>query len=123
MEIKIDELQVQEALDKQVTAGIKTAFEGYAVHSTIEKAISESVIPSIITIAMVQAASTIDINNLSQHLAQEIAKSVTRGVQGIIRETMIGIIMDIQKVPQYDANKRREAYAKIEASLFQRSEP
>jgi len=118
MEIKIDEEQVQKALDEQATAGIKNAFEGYAIRSTIEKAIAESVIPSIVTSAMEQAASTIDVQELSQHLAQEIAKSVTRGVQGIIRETMIKIIMDIKKVPEYDKEARARAYAEITATIF-----
>ena len=114
MEIKIDELQVQEALDKQATAGIKNAFEGYAVRSVIEKAIAESIIPSIISSAIEQAASTIDIADLTQHLAAEIARSVTRGVQSIIRETMVSVILDIQKIPSYDEKKRSEARVKIE---------
>ena len=113
MEIKIDEVQVQEALDKQATAGIKSAFEGYAVRSTIEKAIAESVIPSMITTAIEGAASTIDIAALTQHLAEEIARSVTKGVQMVIRETMINIILDIKKIPEYDKEKRDRARADI----------
>lgn len=117
MEIKIDEQQVQEAMNKQATLGIKNAFEGYGVRSTIETAIAESVIPAIITEAITQAAATIDTAKLQNILAQEIARSVTSGVQHIIRETMINIILDIKKVPSYDDKKRSEERAKLEAKF------
>lgn len=117
MEIKIDEKQVQNVLNEQAEAGIKNAFSGYAVKSILEKAIADSVIPGIIVEAMEKSASSLDIDNLSKILAAEIARSVTRGVQLVIRETMINIILDIQKIPSYEDEKRVKARAIIENKL------
>ena len=118
MEIKIDEVQVQQALDEQATKGIKSAFEGYGIRSAIEKVIADSVVPAIITSAIEQAASSIDREQLAQHLAQEIARSVTRGTQAIIRETMVNIILDLKKIPDYERDKRDAARIEILHSIF-----
>jgi len=117
MEIKIDEKQVQDALDIQATEGIKRAFEGYTIKSTIEKTIADSVIPSLISEAVINAANQIDISSLTNHLASEIARSVTRGVQSIIRETMINIILDLQHIPSYETEKRNNKRMEISAKL------
>jgi len=118
MEIKIDEKQLQEALDGSATAGIKNAFGSYPIKSMLEKTIADSVLPTLITSAIEKATSTMDINVLSLKLGEEIAKSVTKGVKCIIQETMIGIIMDIRKIPQYDDEKRKRAKAEIETLIF-----
>jgi len=118
VEINIDEATVQAALDSQATAGIKAAFEGYSVRSTIEKAIAESVVPAMIANAIEKAASSIDIDNLQKHLAEEMARSVTRGVQAVIRDTMVEVILSIQKVPEYDKEARKAAKEKILATVF-----
>jgi hypothetical protein len=106
MKITIDEVQVQEILDEQAAKGIKAAFEGYAVRSTLEKAIADSVIPGIMTSAITKAASSIDIETLTQHLAEEMARSITKGVQLVIRETLVNVILDIKKIPDYEREKR-----------------
>lgn len=113
MNIDIDEAQVQAVLEAQTTAGIKHAFEGYAIRSAIEKAIGETVIPSIIATAIEQAASSIDIAVLTQRLAEEMARSITKGVQRIMRETMVNIILDLKKIPEYERDKREAERQKL----------
>jgi hypothetical protein len=118
VEIKIDEVQLQEVLNEQTTASVKSSFEGYGMRSAMEKAIADSVIPAIMTEAIVKAASQIDIDALIQALSEEMAKSVTKGVQAIVRDSMVEVIMSIKKVPEYDKEARARARAEIIASVF-----
>jgi len=113
MEIRIDESQIQSALNTQATAGIKKAFEGYGVRSAIEKVISDSVVPAIMTTAITSAAESIDIEVLTQHLAKQISISVTKGVQSILLETMVNIILDLRNIPEYEIEKREKERAEI----------
>jgi len=118
MEIKIDELQVQEALDKQATASIKQAFEGYEIRSVMKDAIANSVIPALMTDAMVNAAAQIDVTKLAEKLAQEMTRAITKGVQAMVRDAMIEIIMRIKKIPEYDDKKREVARQEIIHEVF-----
>jgi len=118
MEIRIDEKQMQEVLGEQATKGIQNAFDSYSVRSIMEKVVADSVIPSIMTAAMEAAVKKIDIDDLSQKLAEQIARSTTAGAVNVIRETMVTILMDIRKVPQYDDDKRKRAREEILAAIF-----
>lgn len=120
MDIKIDECQLQEVLNTQATASVKSSFEGYNMRSAMEKAIADSVIPAIMTEAIVKAASQIDIETLTQKLAEEMARSVTKGVQAIVQESMIDLILDIKKVSQYDDKKRADARQEVINSVFKK---
>jgi cobalamin-dependent methionine synthase I len=118
MEIRIDETELQKVLDEQATASVKSSFEGYGMRSAMEKAIADSVIPAIMTEAIVKAASSIDIDTLTQHLAEEMARSVTKGVQAIVQDSMIEIIMRINKVSEYDKDARSLARQEIINHVF-----
>jgi cobalamin-dependent methionine synthase I len=118
MEIKIDEKELQKVLNEQTTSSVKASFEGYGMRSAMEKAIADSVIPAIMTEAIVAAASQIDIATLAQKLAEEMARSVTKGVQAIVQDSMVDLIMSIRKVPEYDDKKRSAARAEIIAKVF-----
>ena len=118
MEISIDEKVIQEALDSQATKGIQTAFEGYAMRNSIEKAVSESFLPTVLSSSLEKAASSIDIDVLTKHLSKEMARSITKGVQAVIQETMVNIIMDLKKIPSYDNEARESARMEILAKVF-----
>ena len=118
MEIKIDEQQIQDVMNEQATSGVKNAFQGYAIKSILEETIAKSVIPSIMLDAITKAANTIDIDNLVNALSEQMAKSITKGVQHVIQETMINVILDIKKVPSYDDDKRKAARQEILHSVF-----
>lgn len=117
MEISFDPAIIQDVLNKQAEKGIKDAFEGYSVRAAMEKAIGDSVLPNIIASAMEQAASQVDTTKLVEVLSTEMAKSITIGVQHIVRDTMCNIIMDIRKVPTYDEKARATARAEILAKF------
>ena len=118
MEIKIDEQQIQDVMNAQATSGVKNAFEGYAIKSVLEEAIAKSVIPTLMLEAITKAANEIDIDNLIHALSVQMAKSITVGVQHVIQETMINVILDIKKVPTYDDDKRKAARAEIVNTIF-----
>jgi hypothetical protein len=118
MEIKIDEVQVQKALNDQATLSIKTAFEGYQIKSAMEKTITDSVIPEIMTMSICSAVKQIDIEALTQSLAREMAIAVTKGVQAIVTDSMIEIIMRMRKIPDYDEKVRKVERDKIYNSVF-----
>lgn len=117
MDIKIDENAIRESLDSQATNAVKSAFEGYSVRKVIEETISKSVIPGIISRAIENAASTLDMDTLSRKLGEEIAKSVTKGVQHVIRDTLVEIILSIKKIPEYDKETRARARDRAVAEL------
>lgn len=118
MEIKIDEKELQTVLNEQTTASVKASFEGYGMRSAMEKAIADSVIPAIMTEAIVAAASQLDIAALTQKLAEEMARSVTKGVQAIVQDSMVDLILAIRKIPTYDDKKLAAARAEIIHSVF-----
>lgn len=118
MEIKIDESVIQKALNDQATKGLANAFGNYDIQRAIQSTISESVIPEIMTTAVVNAASQIDVSKLSQSIAEELTKAVIKGTQAIIRETMVTILLDIRKIPSYDNEKREKARLEISTKLF-----
>ena len=122
MEIKIDEQQIQDVLNEQAQTGVKYAFESYAIREVLQETIAKSVIPALMLDAITRAASTVDVGRLSQCVAEEITRSVTRGVQHVIQETMINVILDIKKVPSYDDEKRKSAREEILYTVFKKAE-
>ena len=118
MNINIDEKQLQEALDKQATTGVRNAMEGYAIRSAIEKAVAEAVLPDLIRTSVVEAASQIDIARLTQCLAKEMSRSVVKGVQAVMQDTMIEVILKMRGIPDYEREKREKARAEIKATVF-----
>jgi hypothetical protein len=118
MEIKIDEMMVQQVLDEQTQAGVKAAMGGYAIRSAIEKTVGESILPQLLGEAVVKAAEQIDIDNLTHHLAEEIARSTTKTVVTLIRDAMIEMILDMRKVASYDHKAREAEREKLTATLF-----
>lgn len=120
MEIKIDEKMVQETLDQETANAVKRTMEGGTIRRAIETTFGESLIPNLIGQAVVDAASKIDLDVLTEHLAKEIARSMTAGAVCVIRDAMTEVIMQLRGVPEYDHPKRDAARASIKAELFGR---
>lgn len=118
MEINIDEKVLAEALDQQAVVGIKNAFESYQIKRVIEETIVKSVMPELITTAVCKAASLVDTERLTQCIAEEITRSVVKGVQGTIRTAMVNIMLDMRKIPEYERDKREAARLEILHSVF-----
>lgn len=118
MEIRIDENVIQEALNDQATKGLANAFGNYGIRSAIQEVIANSVIPEIMATAVVDAASKIDTERLTQCVAEELTRAVIKGTQAIVRETMTTILLDIRKIPDYERDKREKARLEISTKLF-----
>ena len=114
MNIAIDEKLVQEAINKQADEAVKTAFGDYKIKSAIEDAVSKAMIPSLLSESIEGAVSKLDLDALSSAVAREITRSTTRAVQHVIREAMVGIIIKIRGIHDYD----RESIAKAHAELM-----
>lgn len=118
MEINIDEKEMQNVLNEQAVEGVKAVFKSYSIKSVLEKTISDSVLPALITEAIVNSVSHIDMDKLSQKLAEEIAKATTSAVQAVVQESMIEILVKLKGVPSYEPEKLARARAEIINTVF-----
>lgn len=117
MEIKVDTEEMQAAIDKGATSAIKSAFEGYSMRSAMEKVVTDSVLPTVIGSAISGAIDKFDIESLQKAVAEQMARSITSGVQLMFRETTIDMLLMLRKVPDYDKDRREKERAKIIAEM------
>lgn len=118
MEFKIDEKMAQEAMNNAATKAIESAFSTYSVARVIESEVAGSVISDVLQRSVSSAVEQIDIDRLSTVLAEELSRTVVKGVTYMIRSALVEMILDIKKVPGYDEKKRQKARAEIEARIF-----
>jgi len=118
MEFKIDEKMAQEAINNAATKAIESAFSQYSVARVIESEVAGSVISDVLQRSFSSAVEQIDINRLSTVLAEELSRTVVKGVTYMIRSALVEMMLDIEKVPSYDEKKRAKARAEIEARVF-----
>ena len=118
MEFKIDEKMAQEAINNAATKAIEAAFSQYSVARVIESEVAGSVISDVLQRSFSSAVEQIDINRLSTVLAEELSRTVVKGVTYMIRSALVEMMLDIEKVPSYDEKKRAKARAEIEARVF-----
>ena len=117
MEIKINQEEVQAALDNGTTTAIKNAFEGYSMRNAIEKVLAEAVLPDVMGTAIRGAVDLIDAKALQGALSAQMSRSITKSVQFMLQEATINMIMDLRKIPDYDKPRREIERAKIIAEL------
>lgn len=118
MEFKIDEKMAQEAINNAANKAIESAFSQYSVARVIESEVAGSVISDVLQRSVSSAVEQIDINRLSTVLAEELSRTVVKGVTYMIRSALVEMMLDIEKVPSYDEKKRAKARAEIEARVF-----
>lgn len=117
MEIKINQDEVQAALDNGTTAAIKNAFEGYSMRNAIEKVLAEAVLPDVMATAIRGAVSQIDIDELQGALSKQMSRSITKAVQTMLQDATINMLLDLRKIPDYDKPRREAERAKIIAEM------
>jgi len=117
MEIKIDESVMSEELQKQTSEAIRGAFGQYDVKRALEEAISKQVLPQLISDAILTATDKIDTATLQNAVAREITKSVTKGVQMVIRESMVDLMVRLSGIPDYDRDGLKAKRAEIETKF------
>jgi|GEM_PF-4004235 len=117
MEIRIDEAMVQEAIDEQTTGAIKSALTGHKLQSAIGDMVEKALVPGVMAQAIESAISKIDLDSLSQSLADEIARSTTKVVQRVIQEALVGITLKIRGIAEFDHEKWNRARAELMAQF------
>ncbi|MGO8695974.1 MAG: hypothetical protein ACLQMF_20110 [Rectinemataceae bacterium] len=118
MEIKIDEAMVKEAMEAATTDAVRSAFGDWEIKHAVQEAVSRAVMKETLVGAITSAVDKIDLATLSEALAVEMARSTTKAVQHIIRESLVSVVLDMRGVPIYDDKKRAAARASIVAEIF-----
>ena len=117
MEIKIDESMMQKTLDDTASQAVQNAMSGFVVRNALEKAVADSVLPGLLSQAIVDAADKIDIDALTEALAKQMSRSITKGVQLVVQDSMVSMILKLRGVPDYDKEKLALGRATILAEL------
>jgi len=117
MEIKINQEQLDEAVSLHINKAVESALSGYDIQRSISEKISNEVACGIIGESVSNALQALDTKRLTTALAEQIQRTMTGAVCGMIEEGIINLIMDMRKVPSYDDEKRKRAYAEIKESL------
>lgn len=117
MQIQFDEKQIAAALDTAATVAITSAFSGYASASALRDIVSKSVLPEIMTKALTEAASRVDLEALTSSLATQIARTITSAAVMLIRDSTVEMILDLRKIPSYDDEKRNKARVQVMCDL------
>ena len=113
MEIKINEEMIQNTLNEKASEAVQSAMTGYAMRAALEKVVTESTLPQLMSSAIRDAADEIDLAVLRSAIAAQMTKTVVKSVNGLIRESLVNIICDLRKVPEYDRDKRNAERVKI----------
>ena len=92
LQINLDPEVIQKSLDEQTQKATKAAFESYAVESVIREQISNALIGDVLTEATIKAVEKIDVETLSQHLADQITRTAVATVSQMIEDSTINTI-------------------------------
>lgn len=97
MEINLNNEVIQESLNKMVDKATQAAFSDWQVSNTIEKVVAEKVVGEILNKSMEEAVQKIDTVELTNILAAEIQRVMTKCVCSIFREVGIDIVYIIRR--------------------------
>lgn len=118
MEVNFDTEIIQEVLNESSKSAISSAFSSYKVKETLEKAITDKVLPEILIQAMDNAVDLIDTDRLTQAIAEQLVKSLVSGTQEIIRETLVAILLRVKNIPSYESGKLEKERLRLYTTLF-----
>lgn len=117
MEIKINENDLQEAINSRITKAIETALSGYGVQSAIEEKLTADITMGMIGDSLEAALKEIDTGALTNSISVEIQKAMVSAVTHIIYEGLASVMVDLRKIPSYDDKARKSAFTEILATI------
>ena len=86
MEVQLNIEQIQEVVSEKTVEAVKHAWESYATTQAIADVLANSIAHGVIGEAVQKALSKIDIETLSQRLAEEMSRATVRAVNEILKE-------------------------------------
>jgi len=108
MEIRINQTQIEEAINNAATKAIAESLGGYHVVRSIADVVSSEVAAGAIAEAIRQAVAQIDNAALVKALATEIQRATTRAVVGILHEGLVTVICRLRNIGDYSTDDKAE---------------
>lgn len=111
MEIKINEADIQEHINKVSAEAVKAAFDSYDMKKAIGETIANQVTEGKIAEAIAKALSSIDLDDMGKAIAREIMRVTVKGTHAVLAETMTEVMLKIRGIasyaPEYNAEKEK----------------
>jgi len=101
IQINLDPNVIQKSLDEQAQKATEAAFKSYAVESAIKDRLTNALIGEALTKATTQAIDKIDIESLSQALADQISKTTVAAVSKMITDSTVSTIAKLRGYESY----------------------
>lgn len=117
MEIKINEQDLEAAINSKIQIAIGSALEGYGVRSAIEEKLTSDITYGLIGDALQNALEQMDTGNLTNVISIEIQRAMVSAVTHVIYEGLASILTDLRKIPSYDEKAREKARVEILAAI------
>lgn len=115
MELKIDSLLIEKAINENISAALTQSLGGYQMTDAVAKIVTAEVANGAVAEAIKVAVEQINKSDLAMTLAQEIQRAVTSAAVAIVREGMVGVVCRLRGVDGYGHEKER---AEVRASLL-----
>jgi hypothetical protein len=119
MEIRVDEKQVQDAVNENINKAVGNAISSYDVQKTISDQISSEITVGVLAESICSAVKHIDTDYLTKAISSEIQKTMVSAVQHIIVEGIAGVLVGLRKIPDYDRDATKKAHMEIITMLKQ----
>jgi len=115
MNIIIDQDRIEEAITSSATKALGDAFGGWEARNAIAGIITKQIAEDVMVRALQGAVSSIDTSALTAHLAEQIQKTVTSVVIGILREGLVEVVCKLRGIGTYgdDVAKRKAVSAEL----------
>ena len=111
MEIKINEADIQEHINKVSAEAVKAAFDSYDMKKAIGETIANQVTEGKIAEAITKALASLDLDDMGKAIAREIMRVTVKGTHAVLAETMTDVILKIRGIasfqPEYKAEKEK----------------
>ena len=117
MEIKINQEEIAESINKSIGQSIADALTSYDMQKSISHVISKEIAEGAIAEAIRIAASSVDVTVLSISLASEIQKATTKAVMILLQEALLTTVCTLRGIGDY-SEVDKKARELLKAELF-----
>ena len=117
LEISISSADVQSHINSTISQAVKNSLESYTVSSAIGSKITESIIEGSVSQALDLAIRNLDTQALTNMLAAEIQRTVTRAVVAMLQEGFVDILAKMKGLSNYSDDDKKER-ARLKEQLF-----
>ncbi len=117
MQITIDQNAINEAVQATATRAVTDGLGSYEVTAAIANAVTAQVADGAISQAIAAAVTKIDVDALTQAIAEELQRATIRATSEILQEGMLDTICKLRGIKDYDSEYQRKRLA-IKAQVF-----